>query len=774
MFTIRRNLLAAAVGAALLCATEAEAARAAEAPATPITATADELPRITVTAIGSSLRFDVPATVTVIDRQKMDRHLVADIRDLMRYEPGVSVVGTAGRWGLDSYNIRGLDGNRVSILTDGVAASSSFGFSTTGMRAGRSFVDPDTLKSVEITRGPASALNPSDSLGGTVRYTTKDPADYLKDGKGNYVSLRERYDSADRSLGTSLTLAGGRPDNGLAIVANHVEGHDLSNKGDVSTQDFTRTRPDPLTRSTTSLLAKYVHVAASGREDRITADLYRNNVDTDVLSAVGQAGTTRLLTDTANDRATRQRASIGQRFPAIDMVVADTLEWDAYWQTSETESRTRTLANVPTRNATYDRLYLSDVKEKLFGGHLTLGKTIDTGSVQQHIAYGLDASRTTPTGQLAGEGTNIATGVTSSNSPYMPENYPLRFFPRNDTDRYAVFAQDEFALLEGRLRITPGVRWDRYAFRPDQGDPYFQGSFVQDGLGDVKKSRFSPKLGATWSVTDNIELFGNYNQGFRPPLYNELAVAWGTARLYGIVPNPKLKPETSKGIEVGVRGNGEWGYFSASAYYNRYRNFIFGGFTLPRSEWPQWAVNQNLLIVMQSVNFPKATIKGVEASGGLMLGSLADGLAGWRIEGNLAAAKGDKKTYEGGWSPLNSVDPLSATLGIAYDGKSWGAELIGKGVRRKSRLDDDTTFRAPGYATLDLYMHWKPWEPLELMAGVTNLADRKYWDWGSLHGGVLTNVATGGGIDDAQARNAQIERLTMPGRAIVVSARYTF
>ena len=139
MFTTRKNLLAAAVGAALLCAASAHAA---DAPAAPIAATtAEDLPRITVTAIGSSLRFDVPATVTVIDRQKMDRHLVANIRDLVKYEPGVSVVGTAGRWGLDSYNIRGLDGNRVSILTDGVPASSSFGFSTTGMRAGRSFVD---------------------------------------------------------------------------------------------------------------------------------------------------------------------------------------------------------------------------------------------------------------------------------------------------------------------------------------------------------------------------------------------------------------------------------------------------------------------------------------------------------------------------------------------------------------------------------------------------------------------------------------------------------
>jgi hemoglobin/transferrin/lactoferrin receptor protein len=765
-----KNALAALIGAALACPFVALAADAVA----PTTA-ADDLPRITVTAIGSAFRFDVPATVSVIDRQKMDRHLVADIRDLVKYEPGVSAVGTAGRWGLDSFNIRGLDGNRVAILTDGVSASSSFGFSTTGMRAGRSFVDPDTLKSVEITRGPASALDPSDALGGTVRYVTKDPSDYLRDGKDTYVSIKERYNSADRSLGTSLTLAGGTPTNGIVFVADHREGDALNDMGDIDASNYLRTRPDPLSQNTTSVLGKYVHVASSGREDRVTADLYRNNVNTDVLSALGQAGTTRLLTDHAEDRATRARFSVGQRYTNIALGIADRLEWDVYWQKSETESTTNTLANVPSRNATYDRVYLSDLDERLYGGKLSLFRSITGGSVEQRIAYGIEASRTTPTGDLGGQGRDVRTGIVSSNTPYMPENYPLRFFPRNDTDRYAMFAQDEIALLDGKLRITPGVRWDHYAFKPDMADPYYDSSFVQSGLGKVTQSRFSPKLGVSYAVTDAIEVYGQYSQGFRPPLYNELAVAWGTPRLYGIVPNPSLKPETSKGVEFGVRGNNDLGYFSASAYYNKYRNFIYGGYTLDRSQWPQWALNQNLLIVMQAVNFPKATIKGVEASGGLRLGALVDALQGWRIEGNLAASKGDKQVVgQSAWSPLNSVDPLSAVLGISYDAKAWGVELLGKGVQRKSRLDTSTTFRAPGYATLDLYAHWKPIESLELMGGFTNLADRKYWDWGSLHGGVLTNVAAGGGIDDAQVRNAQIERLTMPGRAVTVSARYTF
>ncbi|HEV7777163.1 MAG TPA: TonB-dependent hemoglobin/transferrin/lactoferrin family receptor [Luteibacter sp.] len=760
---LRPTTLAALICLALALPLDASAAEAADA---------TTLPRVTVTAIGADIRFDVPATITVIDRQQMDRHLVVDIRDLVRYEPGVSAIGSAGRWGLDSFSIRGLDGNRVSIQTDGVATASSFGFSTTGMRAGRNYVDLDTVKSVEIVRGPASALDPSDALGGTVRYVTRDPADYLRDGRAIYVSLKEQYASADRGLSSALTLAGGDKNNGIVFIANHRQSRATNNMGTVDTADATRTRPDPMNSITDSVLGKYVHTAASGREDRVTLDLFLDRVDTRIYSALDPKATqTRLLDDRARDTSKRLRASFEQRYRNLDGALADRLDWNVYSQQTSTDSRTRTLASV--RGATYDRLYLSSLDERLFGGKAILTK----GFANQTLSYGIELSRTTPTGQLGGQGTNVATGQTSSGTPFMPENYPLRFFPKNDTDRHAAFAQDEIALLDGRLKIVPGVRYDHYAFRPDKNDAYYNSSFVQGGLGTVEHDRASPKLGIVYALSDKVSAWAQYAQGFRPPLYSELAVAWGTPRLYGIVPNPSLKPETSRGLEVGIRGHGDLGYFNISAYYNRYRDFIFGGYTLDRSQWPQWAREQNLLIVLQAVNFPKATVKGAEATGGLELGAFAESLVGWRLEGSLSAARGDKQVYGAtGTTPLNSVDPGTAVLGISYDASNWGVELIGKGVRRKNRLDAPGLFRAPGYATLDLFAHWSPSRSLELSIGLGNLADRRYWDWGGLHGGVLANVGSlsGSGVDDAQQSSAQIERLSMPGRSVSVSARYVF
>lgn len=67
--------------------------------------------------------FEVPVTVTVIDAEEIDNILATDIKDLVRFEPGVTVpsspsrftaaLAATGRDGNSGFNIRGLGGNRV-------------------------------------------------------------------------------------------------------------------------------------------------------------------------------------------------------------------------------------------------------------------------------------------------------------------------------------------------------------------------------------------------------------------------------------------------------------------------------------------------------------------------------------------------------------------------------------------------------------------------------------------------------------------------------------
>ncbi len=63
--------------------------------------------------------------------------------------------------------------------------------------AGRcDYVDLGLIKSVEILRGPASALYGSDGLAGAVSFVTSDPVDFIKAGKSFGGLARGAYDSS--------------------------------------------------------------------------------------------------------------------------------------------------------------------------------------------------------------------------------------------------------------------------------------------------------------------------------------------------------------------------------------------------------------------------------------------------------------------------------------------------------------------------------------------------------------------------------------------------
>ena len=223
---------------------------------TPALAEPHDFDRVQVTATRTErAASDVAATVDVIDREQLDRQLVQDIRDLVRYEPGVSVTRSAARFGLGGFRIRGLDGNRVLIQTDGIALPKSFDIGSFA-NANRNFTDLETLKRVEIVRGPASSLYGSDALGGVVAFVTKDPADYLKDGKDSHVGLKFGYDGDWQGLLAGVTTAfGGERWSGM-VNANHRQGQETGNKGEVRSLDNTRAAPNPQQRDGRSVLSK--------------------------------------------------------------------------------------------------------------------------------------------------------------------------------------------------------------------------------------------------------------------------------------------------------------------------------------------------------------------------------------------------------------------------------------------------------------------------------------------------------------------------------------
>ena len=694
-------------------------------PASSIASGTVELDRIVVTATRTERTVvDVPHTVEVIDRERMDELLVRDLADLFRYEPGITVGTGFGRFGIGDIRIRGLGGNRVRIQTDGIAVSDAFVIGSFS-DANRNFVDLDTLKRAEVVRGPGSSLYGSDALGGVVSFITKDPSDYLAEGRDAYFGFRMGYESGWQGLSGGATAAfGGDRWSGLVAVG-HRQGQEPENQGEVGGVGRLRTQPNPQERDGRSLLAKLMFAPDAGQRFRLVVEGNEDSADTDMLTSQGVQALTGADNErvTARDHQTRARVSFGHEMDAVGAGFADSLDWQVYRQDSETTQHTVEERSLPAPTFADIRERTFNFDQRVHGLQLNLRKGIDTGSVRHDLAYGLDISRTRTRQKRDGLRIFPLTGV---ETPVMlPDVFPVRDFPNSRTTTAALYLQDEISFADGAFRLIPAVRVDRYELEPEVDT-----IFAEDNPGfvasDLSETQVSPKLGAVWHFSGPWSLFGGYAHGFRAPPYSDVNVGFTNVMFgYTAIANPALRPETSDGLEAGLRFNGDAVYASLSGYYNRYDDFIeslaFVGF------------NDEGLMVFQSRNVSEAEIYGVEFKAGVDFGALSPAWDGWSLRTAAAWSRGEDETIG---QPLESVDPLTASLGVAWRGERWGAELAGRFSGRRDRLPappaGSTWFESPGHAVLDLYAHWNFAPGARVDVGVFNLADRKYWSAGAL------------------------------------------
>ncbi len=740
---MRPTLLAAALAVALPRLASAESAPdGATAPATAAT----DFDRVVVTATRTERAIgDVPNTVDVVTRAEMDELLVRDLKDLFRYEPGITVTDSFGRFGIGDVRIRGLGGNRVRIQTDGIVVSDAFSIGSFS-NANRNIVDLDTLKRVEVVRGPTSSLYGSDALGGTVSFITKDPSDYLGEGKDAYFGFKLGFESDwDGLFGGATAAFGGERWSGMVAVG-HRQGQESENQGTVGGTGSLRTRPNPQERDGRSLLAKLVFAPSERQRFRLTVEGNEDVADTDMLTSQGfQALTGATNTRVAaHDKQTRARVSFAHEIAGLDGF-ADSIDWQVYRQDSETTQYTIEERNVPASQfapALRDRRERTfNFDQRLYGLQLNFRKSLGDATVHD-LAWGLDVSRTETKQKRDGLRTFPLTGVTTPNMS--PDNFPVRDFPISRTTNAALYLQDEIAFADGAFRLVPGLRVDYYKLDPTL-DAIFAGDNPGVVVAGLSETSVAPKLGMVWHFGEDWSLFGGYARGFRSPPYADVNIGFTNVQFgYTAIANPDLKPETSDGLELGLRFSGDAVYASLSGYYNRYEDFIE---SMRVVSMPP----QTPLVVYQSQNVAEARIYGVELKGGVDLGALSEAMAGWSFKGAAAWSRGDDRTDN---VPLDSVDPLTAALGIAYDAEDWGAELAGRFAGRRDRLSPPPTgstyFESPGYGVLDLYAHWSFAPGARVNVGVFNLADKTYWP--------------AGGFGLASATSAVLDRFTAPGR----------
>ena len=95
----------------------------------------------------------------------------------------------------------------------------------------------------------------------------------------------------------------------------------------------------------------------------------------------------------------------------------------------------------------------------------------------------------------------------------------------------------------------------------------------QDGRSEIVYEQFSPRLGLTFRLAEDVALYASYNEGFEAPILDQLRNS--PSRDGEFVANHTVKPFDVRAFEVGARGQiGRRVTFEASAYRQRTNNLI--------------------------------------------------------------------------------------------------------------------------------------------------------------------------------------------------------
>ena len=251
----------------------------------------------------------VAATVSVITQETIERTLVADVKQLVRYVPGLSVRSDPFRFGVDTIAIRGIGGNRVAVEVDGVPAAGGFAVGNFA-DSGRAFVDPVFLRRVEVLRGPASSLYGSDAIGGVVSMTTITAQSLLAAGRDDGWSVASGYAGVDSGWHGAVLGGARRADTTALLGYVHRQGNEPGTAADVE--------PNPRDYRSDSMLAKVEFGAMPGGPLTLAAELSRVQQETSVNAWLGLVGT-RFANTTALEGDDLQQRQSHERQPASDL-----------------------------------------------------------------------------------------------------------------------------------------------------------------------------------------------------------------------------------------------------------------------------------------------------------------------------------------------------------------------------------------------------------------------------------------------------------------------
>ena len=693
-----------------LVAVAAEGATAASKAITgDVTETTTKVDEIVVVAHKNARSIrDVAATVSVFAGDNIRFELGNTIADVFRYAPGIDFESAGTRFGAESINIRGISGNRVAVLIDGVPLSDQYDVGSFS-NATRDLVNAGLVDAIEVLRGPASALYGSAAIGGVVAMRTPDPERLTgRNGKGGTAFVNHR---SDNNSAQATAMQAFSADGFSMLIGGSLR---RAAEADAAAVEDNLDQRDSKGRSA---LLRIVVDDPAGNTWR--AGVYHQHSDVD-SSLESMLGSGRFRSTTAlqgRDEYQSNIISLEYLFSAGSLIDDGVLR--AYFQQSDIFQETYDERGAARRPVSIDRAF--SFEQASHGFEANLQRSFTSGSVSHQLGFGLEFRQRQTEEYRDGLETDLETGVLSN--VLLGEVFPLRDFPISETTDWGAYLEDTVTL--GDWSVIAALRADLSDMRPDVDAMYLEDyPFAQPV--DISDSELSPKLGLIYRPAQSTEIWLQYAHGFRAPPYEDANISLEIPLFnYRAIPNPDLRPERSDGIDMGLRWRGTQASADISVFRTDYEDFIESRVRLGPDP-------DSGRILFQAQNIARATIEGVEAGASI---KREGGRVRFDLEGRLYWARGEDG--ESG-EALNSVGPPQAVISLSWSAVDdrWRTRLQGTLTDDWSERDESggALFQAPGHAVIDLFLARRVGESVTLRAGVSNLLDRTCWAWTDIRG----------------------------------------
>ncbi len=427
-----------------------------------------------------------PLSVNIVSKELLEQQQAINLEDALR---NVSSVSKFGSYGIsDNINIRGFDiglaGGPENYRVNGAMLRTPYS---------------NYVEEVQVLKGPASILYGDVEPGGIINFVTKKPLGYehasFEVKVGEYGLFRPSID------------LGGKVNNKLSYRLNTVYETSNSFRDDISSEQF---------MVAPSLLWNI------GRQTSLNIDaiFMQNTTTIDWGFPVGLSLTRAKELDNSNFYGYPDGTSEGNNNMAMATL---THRFSENWQLRNVTSysnQSRLLHDVyPIFDAVSDSVAYSfgDYRERsrtnTFSNFLDLTGDVHTGSVHHRLLLGFDVS---DIGRpVAFNFVFPIEGVTSLNNPTWSNN-ALSSAPILEDDilpfttRLGINVQDLVSLLDDRLNLLIGGRFSQFT----TGTRYRGDAEKPSDDSNTTESRFTPRVGLTFELIDNLTLYGSYAESF--------------------------------------------------------------------------------------------------------------------------------------------------------------------------------------------------------------------------------------------------------------------